>query len=136
MPSDSLPPKICPLMSGPSGRGGTSLEDCTGMCAMYDRGGCALLAFIRREPSQPSMPTSPMPTGSADDAPDGMHRLSVHVDGRRVLELDALRIEVKPDFEVKPHLSPYIDLSDFEEVLPKYVITAELPGEIRFREHA
>ena len=119
-------------MSGPSGRGGTSLEDCTSRCALYDRGACALLALIRRAPS----PTSPTPAGSADDAPDGMHRLSVHVDGRRVLELDALRIEVKPDFEIKPHLSPYVDLSDFDEVLPKYVITAELPGEIRFRNHA
>ena len=70
------------------------------------------------------------------EAAQKTHRLSVHVDGRRVLELDALRIEVKPDFEVKPHLSPYADLSDFEEVSPKYVVTAELPSEIRFREHA
>lgn len=51
MPRDYLPPKICPLMSGPSGWGGTSLEDCTSRCALYDHGGCALLAFLRREPA-------------------------------------------------------------------------------------
>ncbi len=76
------------------------------------------------------------PTPKCSEAAPKMHRLSVHVDGRSVLELDAVRVEVKPDFEIKPHISPYIDLSGFEEVLPKYFITAELPGEIRFREHA
>ena len=94
------------------------------------------MALLRREPFPPSPPMRTAPTCGADGASDGMHSLSVHVDGRRVLELDALRIEVKPDFEVKPRSSPYVDLSDFEEVLPKYVITAELPGEIRFRERA
>lgn len=68
--------------------------------------------------------------------PRELHHLSVDVDGRRVLELDAFRVEVKPDFEVKSHLSPYVDLSDFEEVLPKYVITAELPSETVFRKNA
>lgn len=54
MPDDFLPPKICPLMSGPSGRGGISLEDCTSRCAMYDHGMCALLALLRREPAPPA----------------------------------------------------------------------------------
>ena len=55
MPRDYLPPKICPLMSGPSGLGGTSLEDCTSRCALYDTrsGSCALLAIARHEPAQP-----------------------------------------------------------------------------------
>lgn len=52
MLDDFLPKKICPLMSGPSGQGGTSLNDCTSLCALYDHGGCALLAFLRREPEK------------------------------------------------------------------------------------
>lgn len=66
MPSEFLPPKICPLMSGPSGLGGTSLEDCTSRCALYDRGACALLAFLRREPSPPGSPMRPKPTCDRD----------------------------------------------------------------------
>lgn len=54
MPSSYLPPKICPLMSGPSGQGGTSIEDCTSRCALYDHGACALLALLRREPAPPA----------------------------------------------------------------------------------
>ena len=52
--SSYLPPKICPFMSGPSGQGGTSLEDCTSRCALYDHGACAILAFLRREPAPPA----------------------------------------------------------------------------------
>ena len=42
-----MPAKSCPLMSGPSGRGGASVVDCTGLCALYDHeeGACALLAI-------------------------------------------------------------------------------------------
>lgn len=54
MPDDFMPPKICPLMSGPSGQGGTSLKDCTSRCALYDHGACALLALLRREPAPPA----------------------------------------------------------------------------------
>lgn len=54
MSREYLPPKICPLMSGPSGQGGTSLKDCTSRCALYDHGACALLALLRREPAPPA----------------------------------------------------------------------------------
>ena len=38
MSSSYSPPKICPLMSGPSGHGWTSLEYCTRKCVLYDHG--------------------------------------------------------------------------------------------------
>ena len=68
--------------------------------------------------------------------PSDLHHLSVYVDGRRVLELDALRVEVKSELDVTRYPSISCDSFGFDEVLPKYVITAELPSETRFREHA
>ena len=135
MPRDFFTP-ICPLMSGPSGQDGTSFEDCMkSACALYDHDECALLAFLRREPSPPGPPTRPMSTGGADCAPGGMHRLSVDIDGRRVLELDAVRIEVKPDFDVTRYPSISCDSYGFNEVLPKYVIVAHLPPEVALAEN-
>lgn len=135
MPRDYFTP-ICPLVSGPNGQDGTSLEDCMkDACALYDHDECALLAFLRREPSPPGPPTRPMPTDGAEDAPGGMHHLSVDIDGRRVLELDAVRIEVKPDLDVIRYPSISCDSYGFNEVLPKYVITAHLPPEVALAEN-
>lgn len=56
-------------MSGPSGHGGTSLEDCTSRCALHDAGlgSCAILAVARREPAPPD------DGGLPADGRDGRH---------------------------------------------------------------
>lgn len=60
---------------------------------------------------------------------DDLHRLSVEVDGRRVLECDALSVTIEPDCDSEI-LQAYAGSREVVEVLyPRIAVKAELPAQ-------
>lgn len=62
----------------------------------------------------------------------GLHRVVVEVDGRRVLECDALNVDVRSDAEREFLLDSLASTSGYEVVTPRVIVEAELPGKTRY----
>ena len=60
-----------------------------------------------------------------------LHRLVVEVDGERVLECDAFSVNIRPDFEREYLRETLGSMSGYEVVLPRVIVEAECPGEVR-----
>lgn len=59
-----------------------------------------------------------------------LHHLVVEVDGERVLECDALCVNVRPDVERELLRESFSSHGGYEIVSKRVVIEAECPGEI------
>ena len=59
-----------------------------------------------------------------------LHHLVVEVDGERVLECDALLVNVKKDFDREFVRESLVSSEGYELVSKRVVIEAECPGEI------
>lgn len=59
-----------------------------------------------------------------------LHHLVVEVDGYRVLECDALSVNIRPDIERELMRESFASTRGYEVVSPCVVIEAECPGEI------
>ena len=59
-----------------------------------------------------------------------LHHLVVEVDGERVLECDALLVNVKTDFDREFVRESLVSSEGYELVSKRVVIEAECPGEI------
>ena len=59
-----------------------------------------------------------------------LHHLVVEVDGERVLECDALLVNVRPDVDREFVREAFASAGGYEIVSPRVIIEAECPGEI------
>ena len=59
-----------------------------------------------------------------------LHHLVVEVDGERVLECDALLVNVRPDVDREFVRETFASADGYEVVSKRVVIEAECPGEI------
>ena len=59
-----------------------------------------------------------------------LHHLVVEVDGERVLECDALLVNVKTDFDREFVREAFASADGYEVISKRVVIEAECPGEI------
>ena len=59
-----------------------------------------------------------------------LHHLVVEVDGERVLECDALLVNVKTDVDREFVREAFASADGYEIVSPRVIIEAECPGEI------
>ena len=59
-----------------------------------------------------------------------LHHLVVEVDGERVLECDALLVNVKTDFDREFVRESFVSAGGYEIASPRVIVEAECPGEI------
>ena len=59
-----------------------------------------------------------------------LHHLVVELDGERVLECEALLVNVKTDFDREFVRETFASADGYEIVSPRVIIEAECPGEI------
>lgn len=59
-----------------------------------------------------------------------LYHLVVEVDGERVLECDALNVNIRPDAEREFVRESFASAGGYEIVSPRVVIEADCPGEI------
>ena len=59
-----------------------------------------------------------------------LHHLVVEMDGRRVLECDALLVNVRPDVDREFVREAFASADGYEVISKRVVIEAECPGEI------